>query len=208
MQNTIQDIFINGVKTLGLNISPEMQGKFFTYIELLQKWNKTYNLTAIDDTQEILIKHILDSLVITPYIKGPFVLDYGSGAGLPGIPLALCLPDIKFVLLDSNLKKIKFLNHVVFNLKLPNVGTLHSRVEEFQFEQGFDTIITRATGSLHDIIMMTKHLLSTNGQLLVMKGKYPENEIAEIDKIARTFIHKLQVPYLDAERHLACITLI
>lgn len=203
----MQDLFSQGIKELKLDISTEIQDKFFLYIELLQKWNKTHNLTAIYDSKEILTKHILDSLVIVPYVKGPFVLDFGSGAGLPGIPLALVLPEIKFVLLDSNNKKIAFLNHAILTLKINNAGTIHSRVEQFQFEEGFDTIITRATGSLHDIILLTKHLLSKNGQILVMKGKYPDEEIAQASKIASIVTHKLQVPYLDAERHLICMNL-
>ena len=208
MQAAIRDLFTNGIKDLGLTISPEIQDNFFIYIELLQKWNKVHNLTAISDIKEITIKHILDSLVIAPYIKGHFVLDFGSGAGLPGIPLALCLPHLKFILLDSNIKKISFLNHVILTLQIANAGTIHSRVEQFQFKEGFDSIITRATGSLHDIILLTKHLLAKNGQILVMKGKYPETEIAEINSIANIITHKLQIPYLDAERHLICINLL
>jgi len=204
----LNNLLAEGIKKLDLTIAPEIQDKLITYVELLQKWNKVHNLTAISDDKEIVIKHILDSLAIVPFIKGSFALDFGSGAGLPGIPLALIAPQIKFVLLDSNIKKIAFLNHVILTLQIANAGTTHSRVEKFQFTEGFDCIITRATGSLHDIILLTKHLLAKNGQILVMKGKYPESEIAESNKIAYVSAHKLQIPYLDAERHLICMTLL
>jgi 16S rRNA (guanine527-N7)-methyltransferase len=208
MQNTIDKILNEGITTLGFKISSETQNNFFAFIELLQKWNKVINLTAITETEEIVVKHILDSLAIAPYLKGKSILDFGTGAGLPGIPLALVFPQYNFTLLDSNNKKISFLNQVVLNLKLGNVKVILSKVEQFNFASGFDTIIARAVGSLRDIIILTRHLLSPKGQLLVMKGKYPENELDEISNLAKIKIHQLKVPYLNAERHLVCITLI
>jgi 16S rRNA (guanine527-N7)-methyltransferase len=195
------NILKNGTEMLRMEISQETQVKFLDYIALLQKWNKLYNLTAITDTNEIIIKHILDSLAIAPFIKGKNILDFGSGAGLPGIPLALAFPQLNFTLLDSNNKKVKFMNHVVLSLGLKNTKVIQKRSEEFNFSPCFDTIVTRATGSLQEIVKVTAHLLCANGQLLIMKGKYPTDEIKAIPELSPT-VHRLNVPYLEAERHL------
>lgn len=189
-----------GIDTLNLKLSLATQEKIIGYIALLHKWNKTYNLTAIRDPKLILIRHIFDSLSVAKFIKGPNVLDFGTGAGLPGIPLALTLPQYDFVLLDSVNKKTTFLNHVVLSLNIKNVTIVTKRVETFSFAERFDTIITRATSTLDAIINYTKNLYTEKGQLLVMKGKYPTKELENVTKPKE--IYRIKVPYLDEERHL------
>lgn len=189
-----------GLGVLNLGLSPTIQEKIINYIALLHKWNQTYNLTAIRDPKLILIRHIFDSLAVTPFIVGPNVLDFGTGAGLPGIPLALALPKYNFVLLDSSNKKTIFLNHVILSLNIENIKVVTGRVLDFSFALGFATIITRATTTLDAIVNDTKHLLAKKGQILVMKGKYPTKELAAITE--PTEVHRIKVPYLDEERHL------
>jgi 16S rRNA (guanine527-N7)-methyltransferase len=170
------------------------------YITLLHKWNKAYNLTSIRDPKLILIRHIFDSLAIVPFIVGPNILDFGTGAGLPGIPLALALPKYNFVLLDSSNKKTIFLNHVVLLLEIENINVVTKRIEAFSFASEFATIITRATTTLEEVIDKTKHLCAKNGQILVMKGKYPTKELEAI--VQPKEVYNIKVPYLNEERHL------
>jgi 16S rRNA (guanine527-N7)-methyltransferase len=201
----LQQILQKGIKQLKLKLPKATQQKLIDYVLLLHKWNKTYNLTAICTPEEIMTRHILDSLAIVPYIHGQRILDVGTGAGLPGIVLALALPKKQFVLLDSNNKKIRFLIHAVSVLKIKNVEIVQERVEKYFPEQKFDSIITRAFSSLQNILHKTKHLYNPGGYLLAMKGKYPAQELQEIDK--SVIVHKIQVPGLDAERNLVCLKL-
>jgi 16S rRNA (guanine527-N7)-methyltransferase len=152
-----------------------------------------------------MTRHVLDSLAIMPYIHGKRILDVGSGAGLPGIPLALALPKKQFILLDSNNKKIRFLTYAKSVLKITNVAVVQERVEKYFPGQKFDSVITRAFSSLRNILYKTKHLYNTGGYLLSMKGKYPEQELQEIDK--SVIVRKIEVPGLDAERNLVCLKL-
>lgn len=199
----LAELLHTGIKELHLPISNATQAKMLEYVELLCKWNKTYNLTSIRDPKDIVVRHILDSLAIVPFVQGERVLDVGTGAGLPGIPLALALPQKQFVLLDSNSKKTRFLNFVVISLKIPNVEVIQERVEKYQPQQKFDTIITRAFSALNDMIVKTKYLFNPDGTLLAMKGKHPETELEEISQTAT--VHKLHVPFLAEERNLVCI---
>jgi len=178
----------------------EAQDKLLAYIDLLIKWNKVYSLTAICEPREILIRHILDSLAVAPFIIGPNILDFGTGAGLPGIPLALASLKHNFVLLDSVSKKTNFLQHVVLSLDIKNVTIVNSRVEKFQFAQGFDTVITRATTSVDMISKLVEHLLAKHGQILAMRGKCVDLELNAAEQ--KISIHKIKVPYLNEERHL------
>lgn len=170
------------------------------YITLLIKWNKVHNLTSASDPKTIIIRHILDSLSITNFIMGPNVLDFGSGAGFPGIPLALALPKYRFVLLDSSKKKTTFLNHVVLSLKIKNVVVENKRIEEFYFAPGFATVATRATDKIEVIIDKTKHLCAKSGQILIMKGKSYETELNSVKENLET--HEIVVPYLNEKRCL------
>lgn len=194
-----------GLAKLNLALPQDAREKLLLHLSLLAKWNKTYNLTAITNLDAMVTLHLLDSLAIAQLIQGPNILDVGSGAGFPGIPLAIALPQYNFVLLDSNRKKTTFLTNVVAQLKLTNVKVIHERVENFHFAQGFDTIVTRATFSLSDFVTLTKHLLHPKGYLLAMKGQYPTEELQLVD--ADVNVEKLHVPGLDAERHVVKIQL-
>lgn len=196
----MKSLLQSGLDQLHLDMSPLAQDKILAYIDLLIKWNKVYSLTAICEPKEILIRHILDSLAVATFIIGPNILDFGTGAGLPGIPLALAFPEYKFVLLDSVSKKTNFLKHVVLSLDIKNVTIINSRVEKFQFEHGFDTIITRATTDVDMFSKLVKHLQARSGQILAMRGKHADLELNKISQ--NVIIHKIKVPYLNEERHL------
>jgi 16S rRNA (guanine527-N7)-methyltransferase len=198
-----RNILISGLETLNLSFKPEQIEQLLGFIKLIAKWNKAYNLTAVRNNEDMARLHILDSLAILPHIEGKRVIDIGTGAGLPGIPLAIFLPDVEFVLLDSNAKKTRFVQQVILELKLKNVSVIHSRVEDYQPELGFDIITTRAFTNLADMVKMTVHLLSPDGVLLAMKGLIPEAELAEIN--AKTTLIPISVPEVEAERCLVLI---
>ncbi|THB64691.1 MAG: 16S rRNA (guanine(527)-N(7))-methyltransferase RsmG [Gammaproteobacteria bacterium] len=180
--------------------------KQMAFIELLQKWNKAYNLTAIRDPQQMIILHILDSLAVYPHLQGDNILDVGAGAGIPGIPLALCYPDKKFTLLDGNGKKTRFIQQAKIELGLSNVEVIHGRVEACSVENKFDCIISRAFATIATFITLSKGLLINGGQFLAMKGCDPDKEIAEIDDdFFCQEVVSLAVPGLDAERNLVRI---
>lgn len=168
-------------KILGIDLTSAMLAQFVLYVENLLLWNKTYNLTSITNLEDIRILHILDSLTIAPFIQEKSVLDIGTGAGFPGLPLALVLPHITFTLLDSNNKKTRFLRHIVRELQLKNVNIQHTRVENFQTQETFANIVTRATSDPINIINLAKHLCNPlHGKWLFMRGKYVENEIIQL----------------------------
>jgi 16S rRNA (guanine527-N7)-methyltransferase len=172
------------------------------YVELLNKWNKAYNLTSVRDPQEMLIKHILDSLMVGKVLQGHHFIDVGTGPGLPGIPLAILYPERNFVLLDSLGKRITFLRQVVFQLKLENVTPVLSRVENYQ-EQQFDGVLSRAFASLLDMVDWCQHLVKDNGCFYALKGVQPSDEMALLpDNIQVKQVHEITVPNLDAERHV------
>lgn len=185
----------NGIEELGLSLAND---SLMQYLLLLQKWNQTYNLTAIRDLDAMVSRHILDSLVITPWIKGTRVLDIGTGAGLPGIPLALANPDLQFVLLDSNGKKIHFLQEVRRHLQLPNVEIVQSRAENYRPSFDFDTVTSRAFSELTQMINWTQHLIDSHGIWLAMKGRYPETELANI--LLPYQVKSYKVPEVEGER--------
>ncbi|MCK4834109.1 MAG: 16S rRNA (guanine(527)-N(7))-methyltransferase RsmG [Gammaproteobacteria bacterium] len=190
---------------MGLHYSVEVQQKLVHYIQLIARWNKAFNLTAIRDVEEMVSKHLLDSLVVQPYVEGTTVLDVGSGAGLPGIPFAITSPDKKFVLIDTNGKKTRFLTQAKIDLKLDNIEVVHQRVEEYQpMEEGhriyFDVITARAYAATDDILSSTAHLQDENTRILVMQGKLDEQIGDERYQLMES--HRLEVYGLDAERHL------
>jgi 16S rRNA (guanine527-N7)-methyltransferase len=195
---------LNGCAALNLEISEDKVAKLLRFIDLITKWNKAYNLTAIKDKQGMVDLHLLDSLTVIPYLEGSRIIDIGTGAGLPGIPLAICLPDTAFTLLDSNAKKTRFVQQAVLELKLTNVQIIHSRSEEYQPTQLYSTVLTRAFAELPDIIASTRHLLAENGKMIAMKGRCPESELAKIT--AKKSVIPVQVPGVEAERNLVCIT--
>lgn len=187
-----------------LNLTDVQIDKLIQYVELLNKWNKAYNLTSIRDPQEMLVKHILDSLVVGEKLKGNSFIDVGTGPGLPGIPLAILFPEKSFVLLDSLGKRITFLKQVVAQLKLENVQPVQSRVEAYQPEVPFDGVLSRAFSSLNDMVTWCSHLIDFDlGYFFALKGQYPADEIAALpDHIKMTASHEIAVPQLTGERHL------
>ena len=189
-----------GVTKLGLDVTVETQEKLIAYLQLMLKWNKAYNLTAIRELDSMVIRHVLDSLSILPYINQSPVLDVGTGAGLPGIPLALCLPDYQFVLLDSNGKKTRFLTQVKIELGIENIEVIHSRIEDYKPDFRFEMITCRAFAALNTILDLTQHLVTSSTRVMAMKGREEMPALAEgYTQLAQ---HELQVPWLDEERRL------
>ncbi|NOZ11135.1 MAG: 16S rRNA (guanine(527)-N(7))-methyltransferase RsmG [Gammaproteobacteria bacterium] len=196
-----------GLAVMGLAIPTDTQAKLLAYLDLLQTWNRVSNLTAVREREAMVTRHLLDSLAITPYVCGLRVLDFGTGAGLPGLPLAMALPDVGFVLLDSNKKKIRFLRHVVATLGLANVEVVESRLEQYQPTRNFDTLTSRAFADLSAMLRCCQHLLIADARLLAMKGKAPREEIASLPAAYKLQqVVSLDVPGLDAARHLLIIT--
>ena len=187
-----------------LQVSPQQVNLLIQYVELLHKWNKAYNLTSVRDPDEMLIKHIMDSLMVGEVLQGKNFIDVGTGPGLPGIPLAILYPDRNFVLLDSLGKRITFLRQVVFQLKLTNVQPVKSRVEEYQDETLFDGVLSRAFSSLNDMVNWCSHLVSKEqGLFFALKGQYPTNELANLpNNISLVAGHAIKVPELVGERHV------
>jgi 16S rRNA (guanine527-N7)-methyltransferase len=206
MQDSLLDKLAEGLAALSLNLNDHVQHQLIDFLHLLVKWNRAYNLTAVRQPEQMVTRHLLDSLVIGPYLQGPRILDVGTGAGLPGIPLALAYPDYQFTLLDSNGKKIRFVTQVVAELGLVNVDVVQSRVEAYQPASRFDTVTARAYSSIEELVKQTAHLLADGGQYLIMKGAYP---VAEVEAMPAGYhleaIHQLQVPRLDAQRHLLVV---
>ncbi len=197
-----------GCEALGLSLEEQQKKLLLNYVVLLNKWNKAYNLTAIRDIEEMVRRHLLDSLAVAKYINGENYIDVGTGPGLPGIPLAIIFPEKHFTLLDSNSKKTRFLFQAKTELNLSNIDVVHSRVEKFQApvsleKNGFDGVLSRAFATLADMVNWCQHLPHKNGYFLAMKGKYPEDEIDQLPngyKVAQTY--PLPVPGEEGERHL------
>ncbi len=190
---------------MGLHYSVEVQQKLVHYIQLIARWNKVFNLTAIRDVEEMVSKHLLDSLVVQPFVEGSLILDVGSGAGLPGIPFAITSPEKHFVLVDTNGKKTRFLTQAKIDLKLPNIEVIHQRIEDYQpTEHGhriyFDAITARAYAATDVILNTTEHLQNADTRLLIMQGKLDERFDNDAYELLET--SKLDVYGLDAERHL------
>lgn len=173
------------------------------FVNLLNKWNKAYNLTSVRDPQEMLVKHILDSLVVSPYLQGNRFIDVGTGPGLPGLPLAIINSDKQFVLLDSLGKRISFIRNAIRELGISNVTPVLSRVEEYQQEEKFDGVLSRAFASLKDMTDWCHHLPKENGYFYALKGVYQEDEVQALDEKYRVQqVIELHVPELVGERHL------
>ena len=195
-----------GLQQMQIELSAEQQQKLLDYVALLLKWNSTYNLTALRQEDQMLSHHVLDSLTLLPYLDGiNNLIDVGSGGGMPGIPTAICRPDIQITLLDSNSKKTSFLSQAVIELGLSNVKVITGRVEAAEGIQ-FDAITSRAFAELRDFVTLTPQLLRDNGRWLAMKGVHPYEEIAQLpEDVHVTQVDKLIVPSLEAERHMVII---
>jgi len=192
-----------GARELGVDLSEVQHEKLLDYLSLLIKWNKAYNLTAVRDPDEMVSRHLLDSLSVVPYIQGERQLDVGSGGGMPGIPLAILFPDMHVTCLDSNGKKTRFLTQVKLELKLDNLQVIHSRAEAFQPEQPFTGIISRAFSSLEDFTQWTRHMGDTHTRWLAMKGLHPADELVALPADFRLeSAQALAVPGCQGQRHL------
>lgn len=193
-----------GVGYIDMDLDVGQLDRLTELLRLLHHWNRAYNLTAVRKLAEMVPKHLLDSLSALPYLSGDSVLDLGTGAGLPGLPLAITAPQRTFHLLDSNGKKTRFVRHAAMELGLSNVTVIHSRMESYLPERKFATIISRAVTSVPDLLAATGRLLARPGRLLAMKGLRPDaEELRRLEPSPDTLkIHRLTVPQLDSERHL------
>ncbi|MCK6404752.1 MAG: 16S rRNA (guanine(527)-N(7))-methyltransferase RsmG [Rhodocyclaceae bacterium] len=194
---------VEGIASLGLELSVEIQAQLLAYAAFLEKWNRTYSLTALRDPKLTVSHHLLDSLAILPHVRAPSLLDVGSGGGQPGIPLAIARPDLAVTLLDSNGKKTAFLQQAVIELGLRNVRVVTARVEEFKPAVPFAAITSRAFAELADFVGLTRHLLAPGGEWLAMKGQRPDAEMNKLPAgVSVKAVHRLVVPGVDGGRHL------
>ncbi|HFW4522072.1 TPA: 16S rRNA (guanine(527)-N(7))-methyltransferase RsmG, partial [Salmonella enterica subsp. enterica serovar Havana] len=185
----------------GISLTDHQKTLLVAYVDMLHKWNKAYNLTSVRDPNEMLVRHILDSIVVAPYLQGQRFIDVGTGPGLPGIPLAIVLPDAHFTLLDSLGKRVRFLRQVQHELKLENITPVQSRVEAYPSEPPFDGVISRAFASLNDMVSWCHHLPGEKGRFYALKGQLPGDEIALLpDNFSVESVEKLRVPHLEGER--------
>ena len=196
-----------GLQQGGNLLSESQRNHLLSYLELLQKWNKVHNLTAVRDPAEMVTLHLLDSLSVLPHINVERLLDVGSGAGLPGIPLAVCRPDLQVAVMDASQKKASFMRQAKAELGLNNLEVLCGRVEQYQPPRIFDAIISRAFSDLKEFVSLTRHLLMPGGSWLAMKGAHPHDELAQLPADAQVIdILPLHVPGLDAQRHLVVLS--
>ena len=191
-----------GLSRLGLDLSSDAQKKLIDFLHFLQKWNKTYNLTAITDIDQMIAYHLLDSLSIAPHLTGDAIVDVGAGAGLPGIPLAIYYPEKQFVLIDSVGKKTRFITQAARHLGLSNVEAVHARAEQYPTSHAFDTMTARAVGSMDYLLPIAKHLLKSNGDLLVMR-----TEVFREDQVENAKVIPLSVPGVTSERSMGQVRL-
>lgn len=201
-QDALHERLSAGLIRLDLALDAAQIRDLLAFLALLRKWGETYNLTAIRESLAMVDRHLLDSLAVAPFLAGEAVLDVGTGAGLPGIPLAIALRQKRFVLLDSSAKKIRFVKQVILTLGLKNVQAEAMRVEEYVPAQGFDVVLARAFAGLDVMQTLTRRLLRPGGRLLALKGRLPVDEMARLQQAETLRVHPLSVPGLEAERHL------
>jgi len=197
----------SGITRLGLDVPANVVDSLITYMELLKEWSATYNLIAPKERDFLLARHVLDSLSIAKWLKDGSLLDVGTGAGLPGLPLAIVKPDMQATLLDSAGKKIRFIRHVGRTLKIANIHPLHQRLEDLDEDQAFANITSRAFASLKAFAEATRPYADESTRLLAMKGTHPQKELEELPEWVNVeSIEQLTVPYLHAERHLVIMS--
>jgi 16S rRNA (guanine527-N7)-methyltransferase len=194
---------MSGAAELGLPLSPDQAARLLRLLDELDDWNQRVNLTGIRERGQQITKHLLDSLALHTHLRGTRVVDIGTGAGFPGLPLAITLPQLELTLVDSTGKKLKFVQHAAQTLGLRNVETVHARAEEYRPKERFDCVVSRAVGPIETFVKWSGHLCVGGGRLLAMKGRYPTEELTHIPngwKLAQ--VHRLNIPGLDEERHL------
>jgi len=199
----LDQLWASGLKILNCNPTDTQLSQLKQYIDLLNRWNKTYNLSAIREQKDMIPLHIFDSLAVANFIKGKNCLDVGSGAGLPTIPLAIMQPQRQFAALDTNGKKTRFIQQAVIELGLKNVRVEQVRVENWKTDEKFDAIISRAFASIHDFITSSSSHIAKGGALYAMKGQYPAGELQYLPKgFMLVTRHELEIPFVEGERHL------
>ena len=196
-----RDLLVEGLHRMSLNLSDQMIDQLMVYLNLIEKWNRVYNLTAIRERDEMIKLHFLDSLSILNHVEMEHVLDVGSGAGFPGIVLAITKPELKVTVMDSVNKKTTFMQQVKSELSLTNLNVVNARVEDYQPTILFDGVITRAFSSIQNMLLMTQHTLQKNGAWLAMKSKDVKEELEALDQNQYRLI-PLEVPFINAERYL------
>ena len=205
--NVLEERIAEGAAAMGLQLSMEVAARCAQYLGLIEKWNRIHNLTAIRETEQMVVLHALDSLSVLPHLAGArTVLDVGTGAGLPGIPIALAAPGVEVTLLDSSHKKATFLEQARAELELANVSIACERVEQWRPGRTFDVVVSRAFSELAEFVAQAHHLVAPGGRMLAMKGVYPFEEIARIPASHRVAeVKELRVPSLEAKRHLVFV---
>ena len=206
LQSELLAILEDSLKDSDLVVTQEKQQQLINYVLLMHKWNKTYNLTSVRNPRDMVIKHIVDSIAVAPFLDKVRYIDVGTGPGLPGIPLAIMCPDKQFVLLDSLGKRVRFMKQVAYELKIANIQPVQSRVEDFDPDVEIDGVLSRAFASLKDMLHWCQHLVNSHGVFIALKGHLPSNELEELPLgfILQETI-KLNVPGLDSERHIVMI---
>lgn len=195
-----------GLEALSLSLDDTQRHQLVGYVERLNKWNKAYNLTSVRDPEDMVTKHLLDALAVAPYLRGQYIVDVGTGPGLPGIPLAIAFPDKAFTLVDSLGKRVRFMTQCVHELGIKNVLPVHSRIEDHVPVQKYDIVISRAFASLKDMLHWCQHLVDSQGSYLAMKGQVTSEELNEVsDYYSIKYIERLHVPELVGERHVVSI---
>lgn len=203
MSDPLRTAISQGCSALTPELDDAAVEKFVVFIRLLEKWNRVTNLTAVRDPLQMVTRHILDSLAVVPFLTRGSLLDVGSGAGLPGVPIAIARPGLDVTLLDANAKKSRFVRQAAAELGLDNIQVVQARMQEYQPGRSFDMVISRAVASLDELYQQTVHLLRPGGRMLFMKGAVPEQEIGALqDGRAGLHIERLNIPGLAAERHL------
>ena len=208
-QSPAEALHIGLLELAGQAPNPQQEAVLLSYLALLERWNQAYNLTAIKDPTQMVTRHLLDSLSVAPWIKGGPLLDAGTGAGLPGIPLAITRPGLEITLLDSSGKKIRFLNHVRRELGLENITPVQERLESYSTETRYEAIISRAFSNLTSFARAARRLAAAPTRLLAMKGRYPQSELDDLPGWVRVdSVEKLEVPGLQEDRHLVIMSVI
>ncbi len=206
LENELLIVLKSSLKNCELIVTEEQQQQLIHYVLMMHKWNKAYNLTSVRDPQQMVIKHIVDSIVVAPFLDKVHYIDVGTGPGLPGIPLAIMCPDKQFILLDSLGKRVRFMKQVAYELKIDNIQPVQSRVEDFVPNVEIDGVLSRAFASLKDMLHWCQHLVDSQGVFLALKGQLLTDELDQLPlgfTLQETI--KLDVPGLEGERHIVKI---